>query len=221
MTHIGISGPIAAGKSTLGRMLHDSLVLKTGSMDVCIIPFASGLKELGALHTRNPSDAYHLARTFFTTLGYKDKADIAAEMLLDAFERFPVKENEKPRRLYQYIGGEIGRDTVAKDVWIKDVQRRAKNCEFVISDDLRHINESEAVDIHIAIRVETDEEKALYAERIKTLSPEFLYSDHPSEQERAYLKQPTYTIPIGFTQQDIDQLVARILEDLFLEWYLG
>lgn len=206
---IGISGPIGSGKSTLAQGMI--AILKLMNRPSVIIPFASGLKELGALY----NDPYRSNKAFdyFYDMSKSTKiASRATQKLLEAFREFPVQDGIKPRKLYQYIGTEIGRDIVAKDIWIQDVIRRAKALpnppHFVIADDLRFVNESQAVDIHVHITMDTPLSKALYAARKALLPAEYFFNDHPSEKEQ--LLFANYTLELSYTPKQVIDLVLNI-----------
>lgn len=199
MIHIGISGPIAVGKSTLSQGLVD--VLAVMGKTAVVIPFASGLKYLASL--RRSPDALVLCFDYMRDLGYDEDCALRASLrLLQAFYLYPAT-NEKPRKLYQYIGTELGRNTVSSNIWIHDVQKRIRTLpntpDVVISDDLRFENESRAVDFHIALTVNTQYGQDIYAARIKKYSPDYIHSDHVSEQNAHILKPPHFTLEIDYT----------------------
>ena len=180
-THVGISGPIAAGKSTLAKGLVR--ILELMNKPSIVIPFASGLKYLGSLEDK--PDAILAAYDYFMALGYsEDKALRAGLKLLNAYRIYPQVDGKKPRKLYQYIGTEVGRDEVAKDVWIKDVQKRIRELDskphFVFSDDMRFVNEGEAVDYHIGITMNTPSGKAAYNARKSLYPADYFHSNHQS-----------------------------------------
>lgn len=214
--HIGISGAIAAGKSTLSAGL--AALYTTMNIQTEVIPFASGLKYLAGLYTDPNKKAK--AYDYFRTLGV-DAADamLAAGRLIRAFTLFPTEEGVKNRKLLQYIGTELGRDSIAKDIWIKDVKQRLVkiNPAIVISDDVRFINESETIDIHVAIIAVTPKAKDIYAQRLSLLPVGYVHNDHPSEQERFNLRSPDFTIEVGFLPADVINLGASILDHLYME----
>lgn len=207
--HIGISGPIAAGKSTLARGLADIFDLM--GYKAKIIPFATGLKYLATLYD-NPQ--WHLrAFAYFIDLGYTREESIEGVMkLLEGFITYPIHDGVKPRKLFQFIGTEVGRDTVDKDVWIKAVQREIERqdlLDFVISDDMRFVNESAAV--HLRIAITTEEQEKLYEARQAQFPKEYFYSDHPSEKERDLLYAPDFEIGIDSKTSDVIKLAKSVL----------
>lgn len=212
-THIGISGPIAAGKSTLAKGLVRILALM--NKPSVVIPFATGLKYLGSLEDK--PDAILTAFDYFRDLGYdEDKALRAGLKLLNAYRIYPVTNGKKPRKLYQYIGTEVGRDEVGKDVWIKDVQKRIRELDskphFVFSDDMRFVNEGEAVDYHIGITMETPSGKATYNARKSLYPADYFHSDHQSEKERDLIRDPHFTIETDFSVDAVVDLAQAIIE---------
>lgn len=206
--HIGISGPIAAGKSTLAKGLAEVLGLMGKKAN--IIPFATGLKYLATL-SDNPQ-GYLRAYEYFIGLGYsEDKALAGTKMLIEGFIKHPVRNGVKPRQLFQFIGTEVGRETVDKNIWIKDVQRKIANdpVDFVISDDMRFVNESAAVHLRIAITLEEKEKE--YELRQALFPKEYFFSDHPSEKERNLLYAPDFEVAIDNKTTDVIKLARDIL----------
>ena len=210
-TLVGISGPIASGKSTLAKGIKR--IMKYRYYTAEIIPFATGLKYLGSLHDH--PDRMRLANQYFLDLGYApDIAALGTEALLDAFRRFPVEAGVKPRQLYQYIGTEIGRQLIEPDIWIKavklQVQRMTQKPHFVLIDDMRFINESEQVDIHVGITMVTPSAQAAYKARQSLYPAEYFYSDHQSEKERDQLVAPHFTIETDFSVDAVADLVESL-----------
>lgn len=200
MYFIGISGPIASGKSTLAGHLNTTL------SNSFVIPFATGVYKLAALH--NVVGSLYLIARYFEDLGVDPTISMkAAWMIEEAFKKYPTEAGRKNRKLLQYIGTEVGREFVDKDIWIHALQTNASfyvdsKCEVIISDDMRFPNEAEFVDLHIAIDTEsTDELIGRYLQRIQNFPKEYTYSNHASEQQ--VLPTPRYSIPIGFTNDDV------------------
>jgi energy-coupling factor transporter ATP-binding protein EcfA2 len=209
---IGISGPIGSGKSTLARGLVDLLELT--SMRGAVIPFASGLKEIATWY--KDTDRAAKAMEYFRSLGYsKDKAYNAMRVLEYAFTEYPVVAGSKPRRLLQAIGTEVGRDTLGTDVWIKDVHKRIHDLRnkphLVFHDDMRFLNEREAVDIHVAIVLTTPLDTAVYEARKSLLPPEYFYSNHASEKELAAVV-PDYIINLAYSPSQLITLFHSLLK---------
>lgn len=205
--HVGISGPIAAGKSTLARGLVD--IFAVMSKKAAIIAFAAGLKYLATLYDEGIYKAYQ----YFIDLGYTHEESLAATYkLVEGFIKYPVLDGNKPRKLYQWIGTEVGRDTLDPDIWVKTVRREVEQgyLDILISDDLRFVNESKAVDIHVAITVPDND--PLYNARKLQYPDDYFFSDHPSETERDMLFKPDFTIPIGYKVSDAIMLARKILE---------
>lgn len=211
--HIGVSGPIASGKSTLSNGL--AAILNLIQKNTVVIPFASGLKELALLYS--DPDRVKKACDYFIGLGYsKDRASSGAFELNNAFELYPIIEGTKPRKLYQYIGTEIGRDVVDKDIWIRDVQqrtlRRGNNLNFVISDDMRFVNESYAVQVHVQLVATNALSKGILDVRRNLLPVEYLFDNHASEKERPLMRVPDYQLEVAYTPTDLVNLALDLTQ---------
>lgn len=193
MIHIGISGPIASGKSYLAE--HLKYIIDTYEYTAVIIPFATGIREIVALEYEQYRKQLIQRKLFEWGYAYEISAR-AADDIHNAMIAYPSEPNVKNRRLLQIIGGEIGRDTIDKDIWITRVHQLIHRYEpmpdFVISDDLRHDNEALAVDVHIGIDAAGD----LYQQRTSQFDSTYMFSDHPSE--RSLTLQPMFTVPVGF-----------------------
>lgn len=205
MIHIGISGPIASGKSTLAKDLQ-TLAQNQGYVAE-IVPFASGIREIMALEFT----AYRresIARKIYDW-GYELDAAWKVGRLIDvAMSEYP-STGVKNRRLLQIIGTEIGRDTLDKDVWIKRAQQLIRGYEaldFAISDDLRFDNEAMAVDVHVGIDIDAD--LPLYFQRVAQFDTTYTYSNHASE--RGLSVRPLLEIGVGFTGREVSALFQQL-----------
>jgi len=199
--HIGISGPIASGKSTLAKSLQS--VFELMDIRARITPFAEDLKWMASLYG-SPELIPQLLQAF-RILNY-DEVTVwkGVAKTLEAFLLYPPVDGVKPRKLYQFIGAEMGRNTVDPELWIKAVQRRIradKTHLYFISDDVRFYNEIQALDYHVHISI-PDNAMTLYEMRKSLFPPDHFFSDHESEQE--ILPAADYTIPINYT---VDQLI--------------
>lgn len=206
--HIGISGPIASGKSTLGKDMK--AIFELLGTPTRIIPFAEDLKWMASLYGRD--DVIGQLSAYFRKLGYNELVAMhGIAEVLNAFMLFPPVDGVKPRRLFQYIGTQAGRYTVDDDLWIKAVQQKIDESivTLFISDDLRFANEAQSVDFHVSISAYGSKEEAAAYEARKALYPaEYFFSDHESEQE--LLPAPDYSIPTNFTTVDVVDLVKTI-----------
>jgi len=214
MKFIGISGPIASGKTALGSRIKT--ILEASGYITAIIPFAKGVKYLASLE--NVEDRSYMLEFFLKEIG-ADNIDRGIAELNKAFEMYPTTKNEKNRKLLQYIGSEVGRETLGKDTWINAVKLYAKNSiwplEFVISDDMRFINESQFVDFHVAIDTDsTPEYVECYKKQCEQFDAAYLYSDHVSEKERLLLDDPHIIVPVGFDQIDVLLACSLILNNV-------
>lgn len=200
MIHIGISGPIAAGKSTLAQQLEQHFNAR-------IIPFAYGVKQLASYELF--ADRLHIMTQRLVQYGATYPVAFTAASMIDGFmNKYPSQVDRKNRRLLQFIGVEAGRNTIHPDIWIDVVQARkplaySAGYDVVISDDLRFDNEAAAVDIHIGIVADD-----CYAERKQKLDAQYTFSNHPSEQ--SLTAEPDIIIPACWTEQDLANVIAII-----------
>lgn len=222
MQYVGISGPISSGKSTLANGLAQLYALHKGN--AAVESFSKGVKYLAGLYEyhvdrkaiySSEDKIRHKAYTFFNQLGYSPiVCTQAASMLIEAFDRFPVQPNIKPRELLQYIGTELGRDTIDPYVWIVALKRHVQQYymtkpDVVFIDDVRFLNESHFVDVLIRIDV-TD--TALYSLRINKFAAACISLDHKSEQQP--MRSPDFVIPIDYTLPQVIKLYQQILSAL-------
>ncbi len=206
--HIGISGPIASGKSTLAKSLQavfDLMDIKTR-----IVPFAEDLKWMASLYGNK--EIIRQLELYFRKLGFpNDVVDAGIIQVLYAMMLYPPVDGVKPRKLFQYIGTEAGRYTVDENLWIKAVQQKIQTDsinKYFISDDLRFANEALAVHYHVQILTEGYTATAAYEAR-KTLFPQhYFFSDHESEND--VLPPANYTIPTDFTTPQVIHLAKSI-----------
>lgn len=208
MLHVGVSGKIASGKSTLAKALKQ-LAIESGY--ACeIVPFAHGVREVAALECEDMRRA--LITNLFYSWGYNYGVSLAAALLADQYmEEYPSEEGKKNRRLLQCIGTEVGRNTVAEDVWIRRTHAVFDTLSFLhspldfgISDDVRFNNEAYACDVHVHIEVIDLDQQLRYSERIENIE----HYDHVSEH--ALSVPPLFTLPINFRQRDVRTLFEKI-----------
>jgi hypothetical protein len=207
MEFIGICGPIASGKSTLAHGLKGLMDFKGHNSRV--MSLAKGVKYLAGLYDMYAQEQYMFNTTtitvhnqayrYFNNLGYSPElSEQAANMLIEAFKKYPVKAGIKPRELLQYIGTTIGRQTVDEYIWInalKKEARRIKDIQFVFIDDIRFLNESHLCDF--LVRIDVDSNRDLYDLRVNKLPAEYINNNHISEQSS--LKPADYVIPVDYT----------------------
>jgi hypothetical protein len=210
MIHIGLSGPIASGKSTLAKSLKQ-LSLESG-LACEIIPFATGVREVAALEAYNDIERRARITNLFYSWGYDYHLSLQAAALTDDYmQLYPSEAGKKNRRLLQSIGTEVGRNAVCEDIWIYRVQAECRMhnpvLDFLISDDVRFDNEAMAVDVHVGIEIPENRED-VYWKRVEKFPAEYTYNDHPSEL--SLTSRPQYTLPIGFTQQDVLTLLNQL-----------
>lgn len=204
--HIGIVGPIGAGKSTLASMLHQEFINR--QRQSVIVPLAAEIKSL----VERMHNAEYFTMEAFNTFYARFDCDwytssIAAIAAGRAFiEHFTP--NEKPRKLYQIIGTEVGRSLLHTDVWLQQVQKYVQSdlWDYVITDDVRFDNEARAVDI--LIRIDTDSQPDEYKRNTSAFSANYLDTNHASENGITVVEH--FVIPCGFSQEQVQQLVERI-----------
>lgn len=205
MLHVGISGKIASGKSTLAKALKQEAIESGYACE--IVPFAYGVREVAALECEDMRRA--LITNLFYSWGYSYGVSLAAALRADKYmEEYPTVDGKKNRRLLQCIGTEVGRNTIEEDVWIRRVQYlfRGHIFDFGISDDVRFDNEAYACDVHVHIEVIDLDQQLRYNERIEKL--DHVFNDHASEY--SLTAPPLFTLPINFRQRDILALFEKI-----------
>lgn len=224
MEFIGISGPIASGKSTLAIGLQELMTLRGHKS--AVMSFAKGVKYLAGLYEYRAKEheftfsaipsAHKEAYRYFNSLGYTPELSTkAADMLIEAFDRFPVKAGIKPRELLQYIGTELGRQTVDEYIWITALKREARKSyrdySFIVIDDVRFLNETHFCDY--LIRIDIDANRELYDLRVNNKLPaNYIRNNHPSEQQQ--LRIPDYILPVDYTVSDVVALSRKIIRGL-------
>lgn len=208
MIHIGISGPIAVGKSTLANELWK--LARSKGLEAAVISFAAGIRELLSMET-NKYRRIAMAQKLFNWGFDTEHAGIGASMIDEYMYQYPSQVGVKNRRLLQLIGTEIGREYLGADTWIMRVQQLARQydaLDYLISDDLRFDNEAMAVDVHIAITLPTGKHVGMYHDRRSLLDPAYTFDNHPSE--RSLTLPALFTIPIGFTDDDVQKLYDNL-----------
>lgn len=199
MLHIGISGPIAAGKSTLASKLQE--MAETAGYFTQVIAFATGIREIVALEGVEYRKT-KIAQMLYSW-GYNAAvAQPAANMIDQYMTQYPSTPGVKNRRLLQSIGTEVGREFLGADTWIHRTQQLARRfdvLDYLITDDLRFDNEALAVDVHI--HIDATENVECYWQRMKALDPAYTFSDHPSE--RGLTTRPLLIVPMCFTDSDV------------------
>lgn len=216
MIHVGLSGPIAAGKSTLATSLKQLAIEHDYTCE--IIPFATGVRQVAALEQYSDIDRRARICNLFYSWGYDYHLSLQAAALTDSYmSKYPTEEGKKNRRLLQSIGTEVGRHAVCEDIWIYRVQQECLQrfiyneiplLDFLISDDVRFDNEAMAVDVHVGITAEDSTQYALYKQRLKKFPADYTFTHHASENSLTLA--PLLTVPIGFTQQDVVSLFTLL-----------
>lgn len=211
---VGISGPIASGKSTLAEEIKRRLGV--WDVETQIVSFASGVKYLASLEHKE--DRYSLAADYFLSLGYSNVSHYVVE-LLKAFALFPSIEGQKNRRLLQFIGTDLGRNKIHPDIWIRALEQKVDTLpilpDVVLIDDLRFVNESYFVHLHVTIdTVSSARNRQIYARHISQFPKEYIYNDHVSEQEYTHLRFPEFRLDIEPPPVQVGNVVLEILQHL-------
>ncbi len=199
MIHIGISGPIASGKSTLSQQLVEYF-------DSAIVPLAYGLKHIANMEfVDNRLNA--MTEQFIEYGAGSINAYIAASMVDGYMQKYPSTPGVKNRRLLQFIGTEVGRDTLGADFWINVTLAAVadQSIDVLISDDVRFDNEAATVDLHVHIDTTNN---PCYQERIASLGSEYMYAQHASE--RGLTATPDIIIPACWNKDDLADIIAIV-----------
>jgi hypothetical protein len=208
MFWIGISGPIASGKSTLSQALH--VYLQRYNVRVAIIPLARAVRDVAGLETCEEGQRIVALFDLFRSWEYPLSSARAASWAADAaFKTYPSVPGRKNRRLLQTLGIEIGRNILGMDVWIKRVFIAGQDYNIVISDDLRFDNEADIADLHINIDITANE--GFYRVNLEQLSvsnEQYGFANHVSEH--SLTRRPDFVIPAGFSQAEIASVMNYI-----------
>lgn len=209
MLHVGISGPIAAGKSTLAQRLQQKA--RDVGYAAEIVPFASGIREIIATEG-NPARVIMIA-TMIANWGWDyTQAHLAAIRIDECMIQYPSTPGVKNRRLLQLIGTEVGREFISSDFWIYRAQQiiRSHNggiIDFAFSDDVRFDNEAMAVDVHIGITL-TPSRFECYHQRLAAFGADYTFNQHASE--RSLTLPPLFTLPVCFTDNEVNTLFTQL-----------
>jgi hypothetical protein len=84
-----------------------------------------------------------MAMTFLRDFGYRE--DEAAKLVWVDKHKLIPEIGITARQLLQRLGTEFGRQQIADDVWIRCWEARIKGHDQVVTDDVRFLNEAEAV----------------------------------------------------------------------------
>jgi hypothetical protein len=146
---IGLIGPKGAGKSTLARQLEKKYGFVT-------VKFAGILKDmLRTLLSKQGASKDHIER------------------MLEGSEKeipTPYLGGRSPRHAMATLGTEWGRDLIARNLWVSAWMNQALLYENVICDDVRFLNEAEAI-------------RKLSGKIVLVERFDHFPSDHPSERE--------------------------------------
>lgn len=141
---IGIDGFAGAGKDTIA-----DIFVKNGFTK---LSFADALRESAVYSTgftldtfidRNIKDksfdqkyllSEDMLTKFCTYLNYQSKID-------ETVEKFINTEIESPRHLLQFIGTEIGRQTLSPTIWLDKYDEKRVNLGHIVTPDCRFTNE--------------------------------------------------------------------------------
>ncbi len=206
MLHIGISGDIAAGKSTLAKQIKERA--ENDGYHAHIIAFATGIRELVALE-KHPYREQAITRKLYDWGYDHDIAQNAARVIDDYMLLHPSQPGIKNRRLLQSIGTEVGREFLGQNTWIVRTQQLAKQydaLDYLITDDVRFDNEVLAVDVHI--RIDSSSDMGCYMLRLQRYGADYVFNDHASE--RSLTLPALLTVPVCFNDTDVDKLYTTL-----------
>lgn len=185
--HIGISGPIGAGKSYLAQQLSTELhtrpletVHGTRTLVALIMPYAmrvkqiasaaqeyvreqaTGTSDIDALNQRRslPCLAAIWVKTLAQSGIYSQQVCMqVVAKTLKAAEKYQVAQGVKPRKLLQEVGS-LGRK-IHEDIWVRCAEPTAPFADDVIvlvfHDDMRYENEARSCDYTLRITCDLHE----------------------------------------------------------------
>lgn len=211
---IGICGRIGAGKSTLATMLLTELQASGKYRDVYIRPMATELKDITAKlkSKQHILDNYHILNSYFKQIAPFNNTAMARKAALKAvyYHVRYYTDKEKPRKFYQKLGTEVGRQTLGDDVWIRALKqymyRRGYTKDtVVIVDDIRFDNEARMVDTLILIDIDLNRNQ--YAQNIAGKSKEYTA---PHASENGVSLTPNFLLEPGFTLEVAQWIVKNL-----------
>lgn len=210
---IGISGPIAAGKTTLAKALVDRC-----KRPAVVVSFSSGLKLLvNTLVDNKSKDKNDLIKYVYLFLNQYAK-DVNTIHLLNVAIHIveTVQEhNFTLRQLYQYIGTDIVRNTVDKNFWINYIRLNYDHSLVWITDDVRFNNEAAVLNFHIGIDVTSFYDEYMRRLNVQTLLKGEGFINH--ESERSLSLSPNLIIPISYDLLDVCRQLNKHYPNLFYE----
>lgn len=202
---IGISGPIAAGKTTLAKALVDRCVLPAK-----LVSFSSGLKLL--VHTVSdnrdkPKDLLiQMVYLFLSTYTKKEGTIFLVELANHIVDTI-LDDDLNLRQLYQYIGTDVIRDRLDSSFWINYVQSVNGDNLVWITDDVRFDNEAASLNFHISIDVTADYDLYMRRLRVQNILKGDGFINHKSE--RALSVYPDMKVPINYNLVELCQQLNR------------
>lgn len=142
---LGIGGKARAGKDVLGKVLINQIGYTKVSFadslkDICSEVFGFPVEEF---HSDRKDDQYvrPLILTEDHIIGLLDKAPDRVLSLEPILTKFIDKEIISHRHLLQFVGTDIMRDSVDKDIWLKLFEARVQGMDRVVCCDMRFENE--------------------------------------------------------------------------------
>ena len=133
-----------------------------------------------------------------------------------AIEICGMDPNKKDRLLLQKIGHE-GRRILFQDVWVETVIRKSKNVELAIVDDIRYINEMEALKNDGWIIAKLNISQELQEKRIRETYPDNFQQhldnrNHVSETEMDTIDVSKFDIVINVGESNVDTIVNKLID---------
>ena len=134
---------------------------------------------------------------------------------------FDIPEGYKDRKAYQKVG-DGGRKKLYNDIWI-DVLKgkvRESDCDFVVVDDIRYLNEIKKLKEDGWVLVKIDIDDSLQIERLKQTYPENweVHAEsrtHPSEAEIDQMEDSDFDLIIKAENNSnpVEHLVSFVVND--------
>jgi len=221
---IALTGQAGAGKDTLAKLIMENVPLTGSESDYWVkMSFASHLKDVVSL-------LFYMDRDMLEGVTPEDRAKREEP---DEFWSAKMGKNFTPRHALQFIGTDLLRNQLHKNIWVDCLERKIDQCESnVIVTDVRFKNEITMLRNKGAMFVRMEFDKKPYywdvmykhnlfeplTDQEKKKFEEISQTVHPSETDWIGIDNPTYT----FTHKDsIDLLKKDLYESDLWKWILN
>lgn len=213
MMNVMFVGKMASGKTHASKFLES----KYGYIHMAL---AGPIKELEDCYENMGQDGFEREayRILHTEGGLSEET---VEKFLDIFVpnvgEIP-RELPKPRKRYQYIGTDLGRNQISPTIWI-DILLHNKNKNInVVIDDTRFQNEIDYLKPHNFVSIKLNVDKDIQRERLQVL---YGLSDQDIESALAHASEKeiddiTCDYEVGANQSLIKMFlnIEKILESI-------